>query len=713
MKKQTLLLPLLLGFALGGAAQYPCLNNISTNPANPVNTQLPSKRNTFFDWQLPTYNVQPINNGSCVRGSTMESPFFKIDNLESLRDSKDMNWSDGWELIRRGFGLNELNQNTTDPVPNAYFILYNKYTGVLRVLLKVCRGADYNAAKITIRFDGLSPIKTDLLDFSRGMISALDKSYTATAFSAGSPYVNDDTKWYFADFPMMFDPCTCAYKSKLNIISELISTSTINLYGTITGDIYTKDVGGKAQIQKPGSIGWKDISGFVKGKLSDVHGSVNSFLTESKNFASNIGMIDTVNKKSALDNLGNFLKDNQFLKAGLNAVPWLKTAVSLFDMFIGGGKTTAPMAPVKLHPLTVNLTARLEGTLTTVNQYHDIKFTNPGSKDAQLDPDVYPYYNEILGVFNLIKSPVAFKYPYSTLCETPQRAYGMVSRNKYRFELDSLKYVLNPAAGVTVEEMKAAIVIKARPKVGAVDTTNLANAIANTDFPALEGKDAITNDYRFRTEYFDIKCLDTKVFDHKHFGGLSCPVLYQFPGLSNWSINSDSLFIKFMIRLKKVNSSATTQDVLLVLSYPLKLVVNTTTLFNNVSPAACDALVPPQASSTEVNTFCNSTAYNNIKRQTSARALAEAEAGTAITGARLYPNPSNGQFTVNISPQSQNLRRIYLTDLQGRVIDNIYEGNLQLSAGYSKQAQYKLPAGMYLVTVITTKGRSTLKLIMQ
>ena len=35
----------------------------------------------------------------------MESPFFKIDNLEELRESKDMKWDDGWELLRRGFGL--------------------------------------------------------------------------------------------------------------------------------------------------------------------------------------------------------------------------------------------------------------------------------------------------------------------------------------------------------------------------------------------------------------------------------------------------------------------------------------------------------------------------------------------------------------------------------------------------------------------------------
>ena len=182
--------------------QYPCYNGISTNPLNPINNQLPSKMNTFFNWQDSIYQVQPINS-TCVRGSQMESPFFKIDNLEELRESKDMKWDDGWELIRRGFGLTEQNTYTTDPVPHAYLILYNKYTGVLRILLKTCRGADYNAAKITLSFNSLSQIKTDLLELSRGSVSAIDKKYTATSYAAGSKYVNDDTKWFYADFPML------------------------------------------------------------------------------------------------------------------------------------------------------------------------------------------------------------------------------------------------------------------------------------------------------------------------------------------------------------------------------------------------------------------------------------------------------------------------------------------------------------------------------
>lgn len=96
MKQTFTLLICLLSQASIVIAQYPCANGISTNPGNPVNTQLPSKRNTFFNWQDSVYAVQPINS-DCLRGSRVESPFYKTNNLEPLRESKDMRWSDGWE----------------------------------------------------------------------------------------------------------------------------------------------------------------------------------------------------------------------------------------------------------------------------------------------------------------------------------------------------------------------------------------------------------------------------------------------------------------------------------------------------------------------------------------------------------------------------------------------------------------------------------------
>ncbi len=690
--------------------QYPCVNGISTNPANPVNNQLPSKRNTFFNWMDSIYQVQPINS-TCVRGSQMESPFYKIDNLEELRDSKDMSWDDGWELVRRGFGLTEQNTYTTDPVPNVYLILYNKYTGILRILLKTCRGADYNAAKISLSFDPLSQLKTDLLEMSRGSVSAIDKKYTLTSFAAGSKYINDDTKWFYADFPMMFDPCTCLYKSKLNIISQLISTSTINIEGGITGDIYTKDVSGKATIQKPGSVGWKDISGFVNGKLSTAHGSINSFITQTQSFAENIGKIDTTNKKSALDNLGSFLKNNQFLKAGLNAVPWLKTAVGLVDLFIGGGKTTTGPTEVKLLPLAVNLTAKLSGTLSTVNQYHNIIFTNPGSKDAQLDPDAYPYYNEVLGVFNLVKTPVAFyKTVGRTRCDVRRCYPGTIPEYFYRFEADSLLYVLNQAAGMTIQNMKAAVMIKTYPTTFA-PTSNMTGVQLNPYFPIFEGKDGVDSSYKFRTDYFDIKCLDNKQYRYL-FNASNTTNTGTNSETYKWNAKVDTLFLKLMINLKRNNAGPNTQNVLLILTFPLKTVLDATRVDTSAT-ATCDSTIIPPADPTLVNAFCQSTVYyNTLDRQSSAiKDSLVLEKAMEIDGIGLFPNPNKGAFSVKIKSQNSTLYSLSISDISGKRLYYSREGNLSLNNGLIKPLNVQLSSGLYVLTAFTSKGQLKTKFI--
>lgn len=683
------------------SAQYPCQNGISTNPLNPINNQLPIKRNTFFNWQDSIYQVQPINS-TCVRGSFIESPFYKIDNLEDLRVSKDMKWEDGWELLRRGFGLTDLNTPTTDPVPHVYLILYNKYTGILRVLLKVCRGADYNAAKITLEFNSLTQMKTDLLEFSRNNISALDKKFSAIISAAGSKYINDDTKWFYADFPMMFDPCTCAYKSKLQIKSVLISTSSINLEGGITGDIYTKDVGGKAQIQKPGSFGWKDVSNFVNGKVSTAYGAIDNFVSTTTALGSTIAKVDVFGKASAIFKFGEALKSNAFLQTGLKAVPWLKSAVSLLDVFIGGGKSssTGPQL-VQLLPLAVNLTAKLSGTINLANQYHDIIFTNPGSKDAQLDPDAYPYYNEVLGVFNLVKTPVAFKVNNSVICDDNRRAYGTISNYQFRFDADSFYYVVNPAAGLTIQDMQAAIVIKTRPLT--VDTSDMTNKKLNASFQFFEGKDALDNTYKFRTEYFDMKCLDMQIFNYQitstSLAAQKCFIPYE------WNASTDTLYLKLMINLKRNNVNSTTQNVGIILTYPMKTVTDAVQVITPTF-ATCDSTILPPASAPFVNSFCSSSVYNNIDRQLSKHVKDSLRLiqGLEQKGIAVSPNPNSGYMKLLLKPQKAYLTTIKIVDISGKVVYTNNFGKVNLADGYSDYINSNLSNGTYLLVATTDHG---------
>ncbi len=642
---------------MSARAQYPCVNGISTNPSNPINNQLPSKRNTFFNWQVSPYKVQPINT-DCIRNPAIESPFVKIDNLEALRESKDMHWTDGWELIRRGFGLNELNQNTPDPVPNLYMILYNRYTGILRVVLRVCRGADYSAAKISIRFDATTTMKTDLLEFSRNVLP-LTKAFTPVQYSAGSPYWNDNTKWFHADFPMMYDPCTCAYRSKLQIISNLITTSDIRLEGTVAGDIYTKDVAGKAEIQQSGSF------------------------TE----------------------LSAAMKLGSFLKAGVSSIGALSAAVSLLDVFIGGGKQVATSTTeVKLLPLSVNLTANLRGAITTTSPYHNIIFTNPGSKDAALSPDIYPYYNEVMGIFNLLQTPEGWHErtvqglnEIYTWAGSSQR----VTVDRFAVDTTTIKYVLNPAAGLTIQEMKIAVVTEGEPGVPNYYITYSGPRMA--EFP-FEGKD---NQFKFRSKYVDATCLPTTVFTTLSAYDAYEPNTYY--GLWNrWRPKGTAYpgdttaYLKIMLNLKRKNATGTTQNILYVLTYPMIIRASGMMKYwqNNSS---CSGGPMSPASPTVVNNFCGSTAYTSTRFNAGRKAneTPETTGNTGRGGMTVYPNTNNGQFTLRIASSAAALSLLTIVDVTGRTLYSQEQGNLPLDNGYSRELRLNLPNGTCQLVAVT------------
>lgn len=690
-------------------AQYPCFHQISTNPSNPINNQVPSKRNFFFDWHQPVWSQKALpNQGVCTRADTMTSPYFRLDNLEELRESQDMNWSDGWELLVRRVGLSDANIPLPDNDPDIAVIMYNKYTGILRVLLKTCRGADYNAARIKIQFHELSTMQTDLLEFSRQNISSLNKTFSPTIFDAGSRYTNNDSKWFYADFPMMFDPCTCLYPSKLKVVSELVSTSSIIIDGGITGDIYSQDVGGKAQINKPGTYSWKDFSSSVNGKVTSVHGSINQFISATQNFGQNIYKLDTTKKTNAILSLGNYLKNNKFLQTGLNSVPWLKTALGVVDAFIGGGKTVSGPQEVKLLPLTVNLTAKFSGSINVANTYHNVVFTNPGSKDAEFDLGGYPYYNEVMGVFNLIKTPVVYhEYEIDDITEHGGTQFGdRVRVDRYKLLLDSLKYVVNPAAGMTIQNMQVALVVEAEPQASGICVDANETRQMGPDF-FFEGVDALTHANKFRTDYYDVNCFNARVFQNlMYFGRPGGDEFEYVPGINCW-LPSRKAYLKFMINFKRDNATSNTQNVLHVLTYPVNVKSFPIAANFTDNQNCADSSIIPQATNSEVNVFCGNTVeyYSMSIRPSAYMDSVRFEQKVMKEGLAISPNPTNnGRVLIKIKKQNNYLRNIRVIDNAGRVLFNSNEGNISLAEGFSKSIQLNVKTGTYHLIASTKNG---------
>lgn len=688
MKK---ILTIMMLFIASNKLKAQCLNNgITTNPSAPVNSQLPSKTNLYFNWTQPSWQ----NNSSCEPLNTIESPFYKIDNLEILRASKDMQPQDGWELIRREFGYTDQNTLKPQTPEHTYLVLYNKYTGILRILLKVCRnGADYNGAKITIKFDATTNFQSALLDYS-STPRVLDETHIQNPVAqSASVFVNDKTKWFYADFPMTYDPCTCKYKSKLNIVSQLIQNSQIQLQGSLTGTITTIS-NGQGSVKNDGSYSFKDFVNDAD-KFKKGYSSVDNFITETKNVANTIP--NSGNLITALTNLQTGLKDNLFLKTGLAAVPWLKTAAGLLDFFSGGGKTSPQT--VQLMPMAVNLSLKVNGTMTTANQYHDIKFSNPGTLNAQNDPDIYPFYNEILGVFNLMNGPIFT----TNLFYSPTQQLG-IGIQSWGFKLKQpIKWVLNPSSDLQLQDGQIAYVVQSLN-----NSTTPPSALTfpgpssqtSQGFNTLEGKDATSGLWEYRTEYVNLNCLGN---DHRFVFQRTIP--FQAQG----SPMVGKFYIKLILNFKRI-STPTSQNVLLILKIPIRQEMSQSPVTGYLFDATiCPGGMVSQATTTEINTFCASTTYttNRLMRNIPVDTTGILSVKQNI---KVSPNPAQNMISFSGKAIDNKINKIEIIDMLGKIQAKYSE---QLSGSFSKTYDVSnLSNGTYILKASYADGKSnSLKLI--
>lgn len=124
-----------------GLAQ--CVNGTETNPNAPTPTGAGFKTNTF-NWQQPSI---PVTGKFTALPPTLNSPFHSTANYLSVLQGGyegDSKPSDGWQLIKQDFGYAYANGSwqgqtlfgatNANQQSRAYMMLYNKYSGTLRIL---------------------------------------------------------------------------------------------------------------------------------------------------------------------------------------------------------------------------------------------------------------------------------------------------------------------------------------------------------------------------------------------------------------------------------------------------------------------------------------------------------------------------------------------------------------------------------------------------
>lgn len=343
-----------------------------------------------FNWETEDWMPTPPNQ------SQISVPWVGQGSLASAYGTdiiNDIKASEGWELL-----YNTFDDNAPGPLVNPYFILYNKYRGIMRVYLYVTTQFVTPSSYIEDGIAVVSNHQTSILNFLGNEIvdgEANQKSYSQVQplpFDGSQPLAAN--KWYMMQYEMAYDPnlSTIPYNDiqlswKLNYhnIEEITIDGTSK--GSITGVIGTASSGTSASIRNfTTGVGSAVIAGV--GKEFILKNTINSDTGEN-----NIGLNPSI-FKDVLSGISSAASNT------VGGLPGL--AMKMFSGIFGGTGTKA--TPISL---TIDTKIDLKGKNITSGSFPSspTSFWMPGTNIASNANGYIPLYNKVLGICNIQGKP--------------------------------------------------------------------------------------------------------------------------------------------------------------------------------------------------------------------------------------------------------------------------------------------------------------------
>lgn len=328
----------------------------------------------------------------------------------------DYHRSDGWELVYNTF-------NTTTVYSSSYFMLYNRYRGLLRTYFYITPGGNYPSDNIThfLAARGANAASSPILNFAgQEVINVNANSLTAAQLQ---PYkVSSTGSWYAAEFELAYDPNTSITpydQLRLEWQINPNSLTNISLNGIETGDI-------SGTLQTP-STGPNFLSGISNGI---VDGGIKVGSTSAANA---IKFVTSVIK-------------TPIINASTNAAGGI--IKGFLSGILGGNISSTSTQKISLK---INSKITITGTSSTGSQLFDNIFSLPGTQNVINTIPFYPSYGNPLGVFNVSAKPIVS----GTLTSSPVEGetHRVLVRQAYTVNENSFQLVFNPvvteAANIT------------------------------------------------------------------------------------------------------------------------------------------------------------------------------------------------------------------------------------------------------------------------
>jgi len=512
--------------------------------------------------------------------------------------------ADGWTFIAKNFGTASQGRN------NPYFVLYNKYTGVLRVFYNITNGAANNAAAITVKQIGAN--QSAILSNADSKMPALDNFNANVTMRVPNFYSNSNNLnnyyWLYADFTMSYDPCVCNKNYLLNISADLINTANIDWVttGTITEPVVTDN-----QASESSSAFKTAISIFqgTKEAGKKAYEDADGFVDDANLFFEKNGPY--------LINKAKILNGHQIAKIceALEVVPEVGAVIGAANFFVSSVKKIINAShPTEVKPVIKQALVDLHttGTITTTTNYGMGQVNIPGSNLANVAPSQLPSYNNPLGVFNLLETPVLEYMLYAPIKAGTNGQYVYETNStgiyiaQYHLKND-LKYAFNPVVlnDYDVQSMEYAILME-----------------YNNYYPQMilkqeaQGAPIVIGDQTYYDEYtLEGKCAKD---------GLEIELNTTYPTLRTkylplGMISQQSFFlyldynrdiqfsVKLLIHLKKKTGKNVPDKQFYIYTYPVKRQLSSSN--TNMSTGYCNYSVVLKPISIEKNPWGNYPAY--------------------------------------------------------------------------------------------------------
>nr|WKN36119.1 hypothetical protein K4G66_27510 [Tunicatimonas sp. TK19036] len=351
-----------------------------------------------FDWEATTFNWMPYPaaQGQIPPPWIGQGSLVGVISPDMLGDRKK---SDGWVLVYSTFSPTLANKNP-------YFMLYNKFRGLVRVFQYVNDLGSF--ANSTYIQDGMyhGSASLKLMNFAdKDVVDVTTNSLGVDRVQPnpfnGAPLANH--KWYFTQYEMAYDP---------SIVPTLSTTPPQMSFYFNSINIAEISLGGTIEAKVNGTIGASTSSS--SGNLWNTVNSQAKSLGKGALTSSFEAMVKNTIDATGKNKVGVQPTKWKPLKVGMEAAMNAITgnipgaAKNILSAIIGGSSSSAGQTA----NLTLNGTLTVKGTETTKGSLpsQPVSFYIPGSlqKNSSGGYNVQSYvplYNKSFGLFNISAKP--------------------------------------------------------------------------------------------------------------------------------------------------------------------------------------------------------------------------------------------------------------------------------------------------------------------